>query len=49
MMSVDMADWGIPVLGRIYGSWNFGTFVQGFLFATIVFIIGEYMAGFVGG
>ncbi|NLJ26263.1 MAG: ABC transporter permease [Firmicutes bacterium] len=39
MMSVDMADWGIPVLGRIYGSWNFGTFVQGFLFATIVSLL----------
>ena len=39
MMAVDMADFGIPVLGKIYGSWNFGTFVQGFLFATIVSLL----------
>ncbi|NMB45646.1 MAG: ABC transporter permease [Firmicutes bacterium] len=39
MMDIDMANWGIPVLGRIYGSWNFGTFVQGFLFATIVSLL----------
>lgn len=39
MMDIDMADWGIPVLGRMYGSWNLGTFVQGFLFATIVSLL----------
>ncbi|NLK09275.1 MAG: ABC transporter permease [Firmicutes bacterium] len=34
MMDLDMAQWGIPVLGKIYGSWSPITLVQGFIFAA---------------
>ena len=46
MMQIDMADWGIPVLGKIYGSWNLATFGQGFLFATIVSLLASILPAY---
>ena len=45
-IDLNMADWGIPVLGRIYGSWNLATFVQGFLFATLVSLLASILPAY---
>lgn len=40
---INPSDLGMPVWGVIYGEWNFGAFIVGFIFSLIIAIISAYI------
>ncbi|MDY6787577.1 MAG: FtsX-like permease family protein [candidate division WOR-3 bacterium] len=43
MLNMDMTQYGIPVIGTLYGSWNPRTFIQVFLFGVIVSMLSSIL------
>ncbi|MFO8061516.1 MAG: FtsX-like permease family protein [bacterium] len=43
MLNMDMTQYGIPVIGTLYGSWNPRAFIQVFLFGVIVSMLSSIL------
>ena len=43
MVSMDMASFGIPVIGKMYGAWNIAAFIKVFLFGLIISIVSSIL------
>ena len=43
MTSMDLASFGMPIIGKMYGSWNISAFVNIFLYGLVVSILSSIL------